>query len=587
LQDEFFDTPRLSTVQALILMLKYQEGIRRPGFFYRSWVHFGTITRMVQDPGLNRSFDKYSYPISNEDMIARKRVWQVCFLCDQFMSGAQGRDVVISLSQADIDLPLKEEYGDDEEEFNVQTNFVHLVRLSKILASVMTIIAPAGSGSPLQPWNSNPKLQTLDQALEAWYAALPQRLQCTQPSDPSTSPVVQPIESHFSGFLNILYHTITILLHRPYVTNFNRAAQPNHHHLNICSTAANTISQIAQLVYEKWGPLVFQYPLRGGNYGVYCLVSASMIHLVNMTSPDVLCAKAAHDYLLSTLAVLRICVDHSAATELCDKVAALEVAFSAQQARQSAIPVVFNQGANTGAMDQVNGLNYVKRRQMPRRRQPTGIPGSHHHATNAHIISSNLSLLNQTPQFHERSLFALPEDQSMPPTFTSDAGHAAYDFMNTPLDENSSLLTSSMGNIPLTPPMTVPNSEYNPMMSINNPKSIDINGGTIDPNSTYWDSDQIYLLNQINQNQQNMWSGSGTISPISISTSPVATPSLTHSQASPSYNAAHSAHSKVSSAESTPLHVPHHLPTVIDPVLVASQNQELLLGSDSNGWFMQ
>ena len=96
LQDEFFDTPRLSTVQALVLMLKYQEGIRRPGFFYRSWVHFGTITRMVQDPGLNRSFDKYSYPISNEDMIARKRVWQVCFLCDQFMSGAQGMHYAIT-----------------------------------------------------------------------------------------------------------------------------------------------------------------------------------------------------------------------------------------------------------------------------------------------------------------------------------------------------------------------------------------------------------------------------------------------------------------------------------------------------------
>ncbi|CAJ0633789.1 14570_t:CDS:2, partial [Entrophospora sp. SA101] len=91
---------------------------------------------------------------------------------------------------------------------------------------------------------------------------------------------------------------------------------------------------------ERWSPQVFQYTLRGGNYGVYCLVASSMIHLVNMSSPDLRFSKPAHDNLLRTLNVLKICVDHSSARELRDKVHGLEVAFSAQQS----LGLMFNGG---------------------------------------------------------------------------------------------------------------------------------------------------------------------------------------------------------------------------------------------------
>src|SRR4051794_25761734 len=162
--------PRLSTIQAQILMLKFQESIRRPGFFFRSWLYFGIIIRMAQDLGLNKNFDKWNVHISREDMIARKRVWQICFMCDQFMSSAQGRDVFISLSNTDIELPHKVDY-DDEQELRMHTEFFHRVRIIKILASVMSVIAPSGSGAPLQVSSANPKLQILDNALDAWAQA--------------------------------------------------------------------------------------------------------------------------------------------------------------------------------------------------------------------------------------------------------------------------------------------------------------------------------------------------------------------------------------------------------------------------------
>ena len=158
------------------------------------------------------------------------------------MSGAQGREYVISLSNTDIELPRKEDY-EDEQELQIQTDFVHLVRLTKILASVMSIIAPSGINSS---WTGYPKLQTLDEALDAWLQALPLRLRCQQSVDANSHPQVPT--SHFAGFLNILYHTVVILLHRPYITNVDngKVSQSNPQHLNICTVSENNISQIAQ-----------------------------------------------------------------------------------------------------------------------------------------------------------------------------------------------------------------------------------------------------------------------------------------------------------------------------------------------------
>ncbi|CAG8706270.1 12889_t:CDS:1, partial [Gigaspora rosea] len=49
LLDNFFDAPRLSTLQAQILLLKFQEGVHQSGFFFRSWLYFGVILRMAQE----------------------------------------------------------------------------------------------------------------------------------------------------------------------------------------------------------------------------------------------------------------------------------------------------------------------------------------------------------------------------------------------------------------------------------------------------------------------------------------------------------------------------------------------------------
>jgi hypothetical protein len=57
--DEYADTPRISTVQALLLLIKYQEYHRRPGFFCRPSLYMQMVVRMCNDLGL-MSPPKYS-----------------------------------------------------------------------------------------------------------------------------------------------------------------------------------------------------------------------------------------------------------------------------------------------------------------------------------------------------------------------------------------------------------------------------------------------------------------------------------------------------------------------------------------------
>ncbi|CAG8657127.1 20217_t:CDS:2 [Gigaspora margarita] len=555
LLDDYFDAPRLSTLQAQLLLLKFQEGVRRSGFFFRSWLYFGVILRMAQELDLEKNFEKWNLEISREDMIVRKRLWQTCFIYDQLMGGAQGRETSIFLSNTDIDLPLKSDF-DDEQEFKIHTEFVHFVRLTKILSSVLATIASAGSGTSLQAWSSNPRFQTLDTALDAWLQALPPCLRYQQLENNNG---VSPQTSHFACFINILYHTIVILLHRPYISTIEngKITQTNPNHLNICTAAANNISTIIRAAHDQWGPNVFQYPIRGGNYGVYCMVAASMIHLVNMSSPDLRFSKPAHDHLLNTLSVLKVCVDQSSAWELRDKVHSLEVAFTAQRARQSH-GLLFHPGSHPGSPN-----SHMNRQRLNLKRTNPNTQGM---IITDHFLSNNLpdnfSQFPQSsspPRFNERPLYILADEQNQHFDFIPQ--HNSVD--------GGSLIPSSINPIGLSTPISVPTShQFNPLLPMNGTKQLEMN--CIDSNNTFWDTNSLYIWSNP-QASQPMWTNNGG-SPLSIST-PASTTSPSGHQ-SPEHDSPYS-HSGVGSPAGS----------VVDPVIVASQTHDIMLPPENVSWY--
>jgi hypothetical protein len=90
----FLDYPRLSTVQALLLLLKAREGAPKRGYYYRSWMTCKTIVTMAKDLELHEHHEIHS---SGEDCgsdpvecFIKTRVWQTTLICEMMVGGPQG-----------------------------------------------------------------------------------------------------------------------------------------------------------------------------------------------------------------------------------------------------------------------------------------------------------------------------------------------------------------------------------------------------------------------------------------------------------------------------------------------------------------
>lgn len=88
------DTPRLSTIQALLLILKAREAAPRRGYFYRSWMSIVQCVQMGKELGLDDHFEDHkagrSCDSSAADCALKSRIWQTVFVGETMIGSAQG-----------------------------------------------------------------------------------------------------------------------------------------------------------------------------------------------------------------------------------------------------------------------------------------------------------------------------------------------------------------------------------------------------------------------------------------------------------------------------------------------------------------
>ena len=54
------DVPRLSTIQAMLLLLKARESLPKKGYYYRSWQTVKTIVSMAKDLDLHEHYSDHA-----------------------------------------------------------------------------------------------------------------------------------------------------------------------------------------------------------------------------------------------------------------------------------------------------------------------------------------------------------------------------------------------------------------------------------------------------------------------------------------------------------------------------------------------
>ncbi len=92
--DSFMDVPRLSTLQALLIILKAREAAPKRGYYFRSWMTVVACVQMAKDLGLDEHFEEHKAgrPCGSDlaDCIMKTRIWQTIFVCELMIGSPQG-----------------------------------------------------------------------------------------------------------------------------------------------------------------------------------------------------------------------------------------------------------------------------------------------------------------------------------------------------------------------------------------------------------------------------------------------------------------------------------------------------------------
>jgi len=88
------DVPRLSTLQALLIILKAREAAPKRGYFFRSWMTVVQCVQMGKDLGLDDHYADHQagHPCGSNPIECqlKTRIWQTMFVCEVMIGTSQG-----------------------------------------------------------------------------------------------------------------------------------------------------------------------------------------------------------------------------------------------------------------------------------------------------------------------------------------------------------------------------------------------------------------------------------------------------------------------------------------------------------------
>ncbi|KAI8371364.1 fungal-specific transcription factor domain-containing protein [Radiomyces spectabilis] len=292
--DIYTDAPRLTTVQALLLLVKYHEHVRRPGFFWRTHFYFQIIVRMCKDLGLPREVPR-TVQASAVELELRKRTFWAVYIYDNMMSTEQGSQASFDVDTCTVDYPNRL----PDEEQDLMIHFHWLSKVTRLHGAVLQFMREKYGGQEEermdQAMNEEKEFSSLQTHLESLTNHLTRTI--SVPEATETGPPA-------SRFLYLAFHFVTILLHRPYAFNDAQDKYDPTTHRNHCVESATVITDIVQTLISD-GVACLYYAFRGIQQIIHYLTAALTIHR--------LCNHSKYE---QTVRLLKQLLDKTPATEL-------------------------------------------------------------------------------------------------------------------------------------------------------------------------------------------------------------------------------------------------------------------------------
>ncbi|CAN8101417.1 unnamed protein product [Discula destructiva] len=342
--DSFLNIPRLSTLQALLLILKAREATPKRGYFYRSWMSIVQCVQMGKELGLDDHYDDHKAGrhcnSSAADCAMKTRIWQTIFICETMIGSSQARtDLAVDLDSVDFSLPRSFAAGDDSD-YQATRNFTYLTRLVRIVAKMNRVYSRIHKH---KDWASDPELAALNPDLTTWMNELPADLNINYPSDGSAP----WLASAFIGNMHSYYNLTIILLHRPQLNALDPSAMDGQwkHHMRLCYNATKDLCRLQESIMQTFGVNGLQCMQRGVNFSLYCILTCMVLHLVAITSPDPEFNSDSREYFTRHMRVLERCMHAWPMPEMQKQIDSIREAFSADTRKPFVLKPSFPYGS--------------------------------------------------------------------------------------------------------------------------------------------------------------------------------------------------------------------------------------------------
>ncbi|KAK5131311.1 hypothetical protein LTR08_001150 [Meristemomyces frigidus] len=326
-EESFKDVPRLSTIQAMILLTKAREFSPRRGYYYRSWMAVKYMVNMAVDLSLHEHCDqdhsRNACKLTKADCMVRTRIWQSLFNLEILVGAPQGRtDFSVEVDTVSSTLPVACPEVDAFEHqtsrrFTFFTQTFRNIKHSNVLWQNMRRYK--------KDWALDPAFVRHNDHLVAWLKQLPPDLQIHYPEDGSPPWLGG---DHFLAYVHCYHHLVVVMHHRPQLQALLEKRDPLFkHHLDICLQSASMMCRIQEALVRDFGLHGLHFMQRGVNFTIYCVLTCTMLHLAAITSPDPEFNSQARMFFTRHMRVLEQCIS-SASAEMQAQINALREAFS-------------------------------------------------------------------------------------------------------------------------------------------------------------------------------------------------------------------------------------------------------------------
>jgi len=262
LLDTMYDTPRLETVQALLLLAHAETTLSRMD---SAFMFLGMAVQMAHTLHLERDNSSNLLPEEDEE---RRRVFYCIYCCDRWISFMLGKPYAIDDININIQLPTLPSFERPARNF-----FIAFIKLSRIIGQIWRFGYSSQPKAIQSTWTDHvmdqkSMLRQIRAALAKWLKELPDELQYQYLPNTDIRSLFQLARfSVYAGHINIMFHICIILLHQPYLAQAydNPKIEANQGPIKTCLTAATTITDIAKTTrhFDKKAFCNFQYPIYG------------------------------------------------------------------------------------------------------------------------------------------------------------------------------------------------------------------------------------------------------------------------------------------------------------------------------------